>query len=159
MKKITYNNPPEIIILLIMSILYIITLKYLIITVIFIGFMLYKTANNRDNKGREYFTLSKSIFCKDKIWVNMSVRKAKKRRSKEEFIAELQSLMDDAPNNAEFYCCTHDKVLNILGERISIIEKIPIYKKDIKGYKKKINNPDTKSEIVQFYAVKFRKTS
>lgn len=159
MKKITYNNPPEIIILLVMSILYVITLKIYIFIATTIGLLFYKSANNRDNKGREYFTLTKSIFCKDKIWVNMSVRKQKKKRNKEEFVAELKSLMNDAPNNAEFYCCTHDKVLNILGEKISIIEKIPIYKKDIKGYKKKINNPDTKSEIVQFYAVKFRKTS
>lgn len=159
MKKITYNNPPQLILLLIMTIAYCVTWNIFILIGTATGLLFYRRKSNKDNEGREYFTLTKSIFCKDKIWVNMSLRKPKKKRSKDEFVAELKSLMNNAPNNAEFYCCTHDKVLNILGERISIIEKIPIYKKDIKGYKKKINNPDTTSEIVQFYAVKFRKTS
>ena len=82
----------------------------------------------------------------------------------------MKNLLTNIPNGTECYCCTHEKIKELIEKQYPNAQITKVYKKDIQRLKKKIKTGRCEKckklndctindkEQAQFYAIKFIKS-
>lgn len=136
--------------------------------VLVILILLFRIRSKIKHKNIHYFCCYHSIIKPRHVWINQSVsrRRNKSKCPQKEFVRDMIKICKSLPKGTECYCCTHELIVKHIKRKFPNAECTPVYRKDLKRLKKKIksvqsekcsdeNCPLTKSEVEQFYAVKF----
>lgn len=180
LKRFLYRDTPEMVALVVLGVLcfplvfvvetYVVILL-LIIIVLCTG--IFYEWNKKDNEKNHFLWCKRSIFLKNKIWIVQSVHRIEECKNlcpQFEFAKEMKNLLTNIPNGTECYCCTHEKIKELIEKQYPNAQITKVYKKDIQRLKKKIKTGRCEKckklndctindkEQAQFYAIKFIKS-
>lgn len=113
--------------------------------------------NKKRNEQYNYFNCNYFLFSKKRVWINQKV-----------FTKELHDIYNHIPKGTICYCCTHEIIKKHIIRKFRNSEVTLATKKNLIKLKKKLktNKCSTcsldcsllKSDITQFYSIKFVKS-